>query len=384
MFKRPQSSSDGGFAKRKRTTLAPIDDDDGGSGWNAHKTPDVPPSPSVSHSMSPFPDIDEVSMRDRSVAAVSSQHRSGSNSRGSRTSSREARGGVVRSDASSGNAILSSSVHLADEDELMPVPAAAAAPARPVGAPGANASPACPICCEQFRIFYDDNRPQENSSAAAGPKKSLTRVNKARTTLQSEIADRYRVIFGLESVLSGMSNDDVIFELMLSIHRISVEKLLRVHGIAFTPWTMQALRDHYSPANEHVIDPIREARHDVRLTRKAISMLSLNNFLMEDDDNPGRLVVDHKSIRAFSAMSTHKMKLLESLHRLQHHKHADLSGAVFALTSAVRNQAGDGALEIMRDARMAAGTVAQGGDALRTANAQANKGASNLNKISGY
>lgn len=259
-------------------------------------------------------------------------------------------------------------------------------PAPPLApAPGAGAVSTCPICREQFQSVFDDNRSMaESVDARASGVKSTARNAKARSAIRDLVTNRHKMIFQAESIVRGRMHDDHIIDFMLEARQRMIEDHLAAYDIPFVPWTAAALRAHFDPRNEHVFDEVREIKNELRSTRDAITRLERCCFLT-DPNNPARMVYDPKAITALHKMAGHKMKLITALGKALRNTDEDVAGAMYAMTSALTQKTNDGAAEMVRDPRTAAGTVAVGGDALRSAGAKQSVGtAQDMYNISGY
>lgn len=308
----------------------------------------------------------ERSMRDRSVAAGAPT----SSNLLSKSESEERRRGIIRSDVSNGETLSS----LYEEviglvDAPVAQPPVVGASVVPFAKPGAIIAPGCPICRVHFPLVFAEMRQQHeygdgNTKLSHG--KSTGRKTKAVSALVDNLAGRYQQIFELAERLNGLCSDEQLIGIMLEVHFELIERTLTYQGIQFTPWTKEALNIHFNPANEHIFDPVREVKEDLRTTRRAINIVSLD-FTKPDAKNPGRRVVDIARVRLFQAMSGHRVGLLKDMTALKSSRGDNVSGAMFALSTAIGRRGEAGADEMMSDPNMAAGTLVAGGDVARSA-----------------
>ena len=201
----------------------------------------------------------------------------------------------------------------------------------------------------------------EAVEARASGTKVTAKNARARSAIQQDAANRYKVIFQVEAVLRGLISDAQMFPLLLTLHRRMIERPLRkLNDVNYTPWTLQMLQEHFDVDNEHVFDKVRELARDSRLVRKTIKQVA-DNVTVPDPDNPARRVVDVRAVGALDKLiSTHR-RVIQALETTHKTKDEDLSNAIFTLVSAISRQKPD-ADSVIRDPRAAAGTVAMGGD----------------------
>lgn len=259
---------------------------------------------------------------------------------------------------------------------VLPAGAAAAAAAlarAPAAAPvgrGRAADPDhCPVCREQFTAQFEQLQQAQGAAATTTSAKSSNnkRDDKVRSHIMRTTGDRYKLIFRIESVLRGMVSDEQLIPLLLELHRDLIESVLRKHpGIRFHPWTHRMLTEHFNIDNEHIFDPIREAVRDLRICRKAITVLE-SRYLVPDPDNPAQRIVDHRVITSLCKMSERKEGLISKIQAYHKMKEENLAESIFALLSVISHQAADRAHQVTQDVRMAAGTMIVGGDTMRSA-----------------
>ena len=298
----------------------------------------------------------ERSMRDRSVPASEASRR-----RASATSSDSIRLSATNSDQRANGIVRSavSSIHVEDVSSAH----------RPAAAPPA-ASSGCAICREQYESLSDDNPAvAEAVDARAGGVKTTARNSKARSAIQQAMSNRYVMIFRAEAILRGVIGDEQLIEIMLQMHRRLIEDRLRERpDIVFTPWTVEMLRTHYNPANRHFFDKIRSTSAELARAERMLTLIE-SQTMVPDANNPGYLVLDKGAVGSLERWSSHKLKVVRELDKMNREKEEDLAAAVFTLVSSIEKMARDAnSMNVLRDPRTAAGTVAVGGDALRSAN----------------
>ncbi len=108
--------------------------------------------------------------------------------------------------------------------------------------------PNCPLCWEEQP--YLDANDVDDTNASTRHSAMVDKVNDFRD-----------IIFRFERLLRGHQNDETIFLGMLELRRLNVERYFDEHSpssFRMTRWTMQMLRDHYSPAKAHRFDLVRE------------------------------------------------------------------------------------------------------------------------------
>lgn len=323
----------------------------------------------------------ERSMRDAGVSRRSEASGSAVALSLSATMSGQREHGVVRSRSIS-------SIDLGDRasstSEARPVPA----PPPPV-LPSLGVLPAggCPICFEQFQSHYNGNRTMRTSvDAAAAGIQTTVRAAKANSAMQSNVTDLYQVVFKCEVILRGViDDDDQLLRLILQLHQAIIEKPLKKRNIAYKPWDLLMLKQHFHPEKGHIHDEIRTKKKE---KMRMINLMGVADSHLEepDPDNPGQMKFNFQAAKVVIQASAHKVKLVESITKLIKAKEEDLPAAMFALRSQLaRMTAADD--EVVRDPRMAAGTMAVGGDTLRSANLSASTAigsAQTMYRLSGF
>jgi len=246
--------------------------------------------------------------------------------------------------------------------------ALARAPAAAAVGRGRAADPDhCPVCREQFTAQFEQLQQAQGAAATTTSAKNNKRDDKVRSHIMRTTGDRYKLIFRIESVLRGMVSDEQLIPLLLELHRDLIESVLRKHpGIRFHPWTHRMLTDHFDIDNEHIFDPIREAVRDLRICRKAVTVME-SRYLVPDPDNPAQRIVNHRVITSLCKMSERKEGLITKIQSYHKMKEENLAESIFALLSVISHQAADRAHQVTQDVRMAAGTMIAGGDTMRSA-----------------
>lgn len=275
-----------------------------------------------------------------------------------------------------------SSVHVDEGDSSQAVEAVVhgRAPAVPVHLPGPGASSQCAVCREQFQQVFENNLP------AANPEEGTTaRASKAQSAIREMIANRYEMIFQVEAAFRGRTHDDNIIDCMLDMHRSMVEVPSRTFGLGYTVWTAAILREHFDPMNEHMFDEVREIKTDLRNVRRVLDYIS-RHCLVPSAANAAHLLVDTRMTLLMTRLSTHKVKLLSQLGKTLRTKDHQIANVIHNALGVLKQQdSADGGDRVMSDPNMAAGTLAAGGDAMRSANiSNLNGGAFGIQKLSGY
>lgn len=253
-----------------------------------------------------------------------------------------------------------SSIHL--EDAPVHPPAVITAAARSMMRDGALPFSGCPVCQEAIFTIYEDRR----NTQGPGGLKLTARSSNARSAMQQKTTNRYAMVFRAETILRGVLCDDEIFKLILNMHRLLIEKPLSLRPeIKFVPWTMGILRTHFDADAGHTFDKIRLLDKELRRTDR---LLETTESYIEFQDAEGNTRLDTRAVMAIERLSSHKVKMITLKDQFNREKPEDLAGAIFSINSGVSRLAHDGAREVTSDPRVAAGTMAVGGDALRSAN----------------
>lgn len=199
--------------------------------------------------------------------------------------------------------------------------------------------------------------------------KSTGRRGKARSLLQQDTADRYAIIFRTESILRGVVEDDILFPLILHMHKTLVEDVLSGEpDIQVVKWDMLMLRRHYNARNGHFFDKVRWLKAELRRAARALDYLE-DHDEEEDSDNPGQMVPNIRALSERRQWQRQQVQLLKDYDAWQKEKAEDWPAATFALASAIDRLTGQATNHAQRNPRIAAGTVALGGDALRSMSA---------------
>jgi len=272
------------------------------------------------------------------------------------------------------------------QSRAITAPSAAAAPAvaggavrppLPVARPSAAMPDQCPVCFEQFHLQYEMLKQSQDATAAANSKTSEgVRGEKVKSAIMRRTSDRYKMLFRTECVLRGQIPDEILLPLLLDMHKHLIERVLvKYPRIKFVPWTLRILQNHFNINNGHIFDPIRETASDLKDTRKAIDDVK-TRLKVPDPDNPAQMIIDHRAVMSFERLSKRKEALVTKIIELHKSKEENLTDAIFTLVTEIArcNEGGSntmGALQIMTNPRMAAGTTAVGGDTMRSSGKQA-------------
>lgn len=246
--------------------------------------------------------------------------------------------------------------------------AMARAPRGPIARPGRAVNPDhCPVCLEQFSSQFEFLQQQNDGDAVSAKSSESVRDQKVRSHIIKNTGDRYKMIFRIESVLRGMVSDEQLIPLLLALHKELIENVLAQHPtIHFHKWTQRMLAEHYDVDNEHIFDPIRELKRDLKTTRRTMKQME-NRFLVPDPDNPAQQVLDHRTLASYDKFSSRRQNLLKEIQAYHKAKEENLTQALFALVSEVSHRSKDSARLVTNDPRLAAGNMIVGGDTMRSA-----------------
>ena len=234
----------------------------------------------------------------------------------------------------------------------------------------------CPVCFEQFHLQFELLAQTQDAAAVSSKSSKGVSDNKVKSAIMRRTADRYKMLFRTECVLRGQIPDEILLPLLLDMHQQMIERVLRKHpSIKFVPWTLRILQNHFNINNGHIFDPIRETVSDLKDTRKAIDDVK-SRLKVPDPDNPAQMIIDHRSVASFERLSKRKEALVTKIIELHKSKEENLTDAIFTLVTEIArcNDGGantTGALQIMTNPRMSAGTTAVGGDTMRSTGKQA-------------
>lgn len=214
-----------------------------------------------------------------------------------------------------------------------------------------------------------NRRAAASTDVLAAGIKTTARQSKAHSQLQQHIASRYVLIHRAETILRGVLGDEQLIRMILEMHQLLIEQpLTQFPQISFTPWTDAMLREHYDPRKKHFFDRIRTTTTELDRANRVMTVIEAY-LQVPDPDNPGQRILDTRAASSLERWSVHKCKLAADLEKMNKEKEEDLAAAIFSLIAAIAAVLGVNVAEnVMRDARAAAGTVAVGGDALRSAN----------------